>query len=210
MAKSRGVVLLGPDKNIEELTRRAKLGLVVADAPDVPFEKTLIVEPGTRVPWDLAPAAWHFLERWDAAVPLWQYQMTADDVGTPEERKATAEVIRDLRVPLHSVELLFVRRNEAGIALVNAWKAELTDGAEKRLAFLRALYRVKPRVCVLPTTWLVEVRRAGQQTAAWSRVRSMNAGQPLVLVELEPGRFVKCHRGDEERVLAHFQRQRGG
>jgi hypothetical protein len=32
---------------------------------------------------------------------------------------------------------------------------------------------------------------------------------PLVQVELEPGRFVKCHRGDEERVRAIFKLQRG-
>lgn len=202
---AKGIVLRGEDHTVEVRAKAAGLEVVAADGYELPFAKTLFVEAGTRVPWDLLPAAWHFLERWDVAVPLWKYGTLAGDVGTPAEREATKAITRDLRLLLHSVELLFVRDNEAGRALVGALAEE--EG-NRRLAFLRAMYRVKPRVCVLPVTWLAEVRQQSKQVLH-ARPRSPNAGKPLVRVEIEPGRFVKCHEGDEEKVLAHFEQIRG-
>lgn len=208
----QGIVLYGgDDEAIAGRAKAARLKFGQRDqAPgELPYDKTLLVAAGTRVPWDLLPAAWHFLDRWDAAVPLWRYGKTAQDVGTPEEREATRAVVHDLRVLLHSVELLFVRRNATGKALVAAWVQELgSDGADRRLAFLRAVCQVKPRLCVLPTSWLAEVHAASRQ-ALHGRLRPANAGAPLVTIELEPGRLVKCHAGDEEKVLAQFRSQRG-
>lgn len=204
-----GVVLRDKDETIQGRARKHKLPVTISQAFDLPWEKTLFVEPGTTVPFDLLNAAWHFLTRWDAAVPLWRYGETAEDVGTAKERKATKDIVRDLRVLLHSTELLFVRRNEAGQALVACWEEELQRGENQRLAFLRAVYQVKPRLCVLPVTWLAEVHRRSNQHLM-GRVRSPNAGQPLVALELQPGRFVKVHKGDEERVLAQFEKQQAG
>jgi hypothetical protein len=173
------------------------------------YGKTLLVEAGTKVPWDLLPAAWHFLERWDAAVPLWRYGVTAEDVGTKEDRARTTEVVRDLRVLLHAVELVFVRDNADGRALMAAWveasapSAGSGDGSatgDKRLAFLRAMYRVKPRMCVLPRSWLAEVQARSVQDA---RLRKKRTG-PLVRVEVMPGRYVQCKLGDEDRVKRQF------
>lgn len=205
----RGIVISGgglpggsKDAVIESRARKAGLQVVCDDSLPLAFEKTLFVEAGTRVPFHLLNAAWHFLERWDAAVPLWRYGVLAADVGTTGERQATQAVIRDLRVLLHATELLFVRKNEAGQALLAAWLAE--EG-ERRLAFLRALYTVKPRLCVLPATWLLD---GAPQAAASRRGAPMHAGRPLVRVELQPGRFVKVHEGDEEKVIAQFQQQK--
>jgi len=209
----KGILIHGGED--ETIARRAKaMGLKVAGgAIEEPFEKTLIVEAGTRVPWDLLPAAWHFLERWDAAVPLWRYGVLAADVGTAYDRECTKIVIRDLRVLLHSVELLFVRRNEAGAALVETWQQEMGNDPDKeldkRLAFLRALYRVKPRLCVLPISWLAEVHDQSRRMMHRGQVQRPK-GQPLVRVEVEPGRFVKCNPGDEEKVLNFFEDQRAG
>lgn len=210
--KDRGIVLRGPDEVIESRARRAKLEVIIKDGYGVPFDKTLIVDPGTRVPWDLLPAAWHFLDRWDAAVPLWKYGMTAADVGTDEDRRQTAEIVRDLRVLLHSVELLFVRKNEVGAHLMYEWAAQVEAGGDRRLAFLRAMYLVKPKLCVLPTTWLVGVRGSGTGNQGWRRGRAVptNGGKPLVQLEVEPGRIVKVHAGDEEKTLARFEQQKRG
>lgn len=246
--REKGIVLLGKDATIAAKAKNMKLPVLVDDSMPLAFGKTLFVAPGTRVPWDLLGAAWHFLERWDAAVPLWRYGVTAADVGSKEERKRTAEVVRDLRVLLHSVELLFVRDNEDGRALVDAFREEmgfpLTPGdcaveemgspltpalspegeGERRLAFLRALYRVKPRVCVLPRSWLAEVMRRSSQDAraraglprsgrasrgdrpAGGR-RGLRPASELVKCEVLPGRFVKCRKGDEEQVKARFQKR---
>jgi len=207
-----GLLIIGKqDKAAEGGARRGGLGIEYGQAPALPFDKTLIVQSGTRVPWGLVPAAWHFLERWDAAVPLWRYGQTAADVGTPAERKQTAAVVRDLRVLLHSVELLFVRDNDDGRALVECYRRELVDSSEPRLAFLRALYQVKPRLCVLPTSWLAEVDQRSKQDARARVFGPPRTSGPLVSVEVAPGRYVKCAAGDEEKVVAQFaQRRRRG
>lgn len=211
----KGIVLYGAknDDVIQQRGKAAGLKVTVVNFPpqELPFDKNMIVQVGTRVPWDLLPAAWNFLERWDAAVPLWRYGILAQDVGTPEERKRTQEVVRDLRVLLHSYELLFVRRSEAGIRLVDQWRLECEGGCDRRLAFLRAFYIVKPRLCVLPTTWLAEVQGHSKQAAAQARVgRVQRTGGALVRLELEPGRIVKVRPEDVQTVLANHQRQKAG
>jgi hypothetical protein len=205
----KGILLLGKDDVIESRARRAGTAVQYGDSPSLPFEKTLITVPGTRVPWDLLPTAWDLLEHWDAMVPLWCYNTTAANVGSEEECKTTKSIVRDLRVLLHAYELLFIRKNAAGSALMETWKREMEGGGEKRLAFLRALYQVKPRLCILPTSWLVNVRSVSLHTLSRGRIGpAHNKVKPLVLVELEPGRFVKCHIGDEERVRAAFSQYR--
>jgi hypothetical protein len=203
----KGILLLGGHDPVIEGRARAAQGIevVMSDRPQLLWEQTAIVEAATRLPFDLLPAAWGFLEKWDAAVPLWRPGVLAADVGTAGEREATAARIRDLRVPLLACELLFVRRNEAGQALIAAWLEEMQGGPDKRLAFLRANYRVKPRVCVLPASWLVENRPTQRPVA-----KPGPKARPLVQVELEPGRFVKVHAGDEQRALEMFERQRKG
>lgn len=213
----KGITVRGDDKDLTHRARAAGLG--VADdgwSTAIPFAKTLIVTAGTRVPWDLLPHAWHFLERWDAAVPLWRYGITAADVGTSGERAKTKAVVGDLRVLLHSTELLFVRQNEAGQALVAAWRQEMAPAeageGEERLAFLRALHLAKPRVCVLPISWVAAVRQMAQQDVIRARRNQerVRETRPLVTVTVAPGRLVKCYAGDEERVLAHYERQQKG
>lgn len=210
----KGILLYGGDDEvIQKRGKAAGLKVQAIDFPphELPFDKTLIVQAGTRVPFDLLPAAWHFLERWDAAVPLWRYGVLAQDIGTPEERKLTQAVVRDLRVLLHSYELLFVRNNDLGVQLVSQWRHECEGGCDKRLAFLRAFYVIKPRLCVLPTTWLAEVQGYSKKEAAQARAgRVQRSGGSLVRVELEPGRWVKVRPEDVATVLANHQRQKAG
>jgi hypothetical protein len=205
-----GILLTGPDELIESRAKGAKLAVVISDDYALPFEKTLIVEPGTRVPFDLLPAAWHFLDRWDAAVPLWRYGVLAQDIGTATDQAPTRAVIRDLRVLLHATELLFVRRNEAGESLVKTWRGECAAGGDPRLAFLRALYQIKPRLCVLPTNWLAAnvSNQIGPIRSHGSITGQTPPHRALVSVELAPGRFVKVYAGDEEKALAQFAQQK--
>lgn len=205
---SKGLVLSGPDKTIEMMASSRRLGVTVDPGMGLAYDKTLFVDPGTEVPWDLLPAAWHFLERWDAAVPLWRYGVTAADVGPKTERKRTEAIARDLRVLLHAVELLFIRDNADGQALLEAYREELEGSQEKRLAFLRAFYRVKPRLCVLPRSWLARVFQRSKMDA--TALRGKRETVPaLVTVEIGPNRFVQCHEGDEQKVLAMVERRAG-
>lgn len=205
----RGIVLKEADSTIEARAKRAGLEVVIQEKNDgtIPFANTLYVAPGTGVPWDLLSSGWHFLKRWDAAAPLWRYGKVAADVGGPAEQKRTQKLTRDLRVLLYAHELLFVRDSPDGRALLTAWQEEMADGGEPRLAFLRAVYRVKPLFLALPRTWSSEVQRRDTERP----VRDQSGRSNLVRVEIGPGRYVRCKPGDEEKTLKQWRRQlRGG
>ena len=74
--------------------------------------------------------------------------------GEQADRDATAEVMADLRVPLYSKDLVYVRQCERSEELVDRWKTERGGNGDWRHAFLRALYEVKPLILALPTTWI--------------------------------------------------------
>jgi hypothetical protein len=190
-----------------------KLSVAVTVAQDwtLPWERTLFVAAGTCVPWDLVGAGFGFLERWDAAAPLWRYGATACTIGTPADQKRTQAVTHDLRLMVYAHELLFVRKSEAGEALISTWLAEYADGGDARLAFLRALYIVKPTFCALPRSWLADLaqrERSDQKAMLISRERHF--AEPLIRVEIAPGRFVQCHARDKEKVLEQYQQMAGG
>jgi hypothetical protein len=101
---------------------------------------------------DLFQAGFNLLARWQAAAPLWSYTELACHVGSEADREATKAVIRELRVPLYDTRVLFVRRCDDTRRLIELWLAECKRG-DARLAFLRAMYQVKPVLCALPAQW---------------------------------------------------------
>ena len=205
----RGIVLLGgEDKAVAAGAKAHKLGLVLRDEPCVPWDMTLLVEAGSAVPWKMLDAAWFYLQRWDAAAPLWRYGETAADVGTAEERERTKAIVHDLRVPLYSHELLFVRKNEVGQLLVATWAEELEGASEPRLPFLRAYYRIKPRLCALPATWRAELKDqfGPMQRRASARKRKVS-GEPLIQIQVAPGLTVQCRESEEQAIRERWAKR---
>jgi hypothetical protein len=202
---SVAVVLRKPDKVIEGKARSAKLPVLVMSDMRGPWaaDRVLIAEGGTAVPWEMLSAAWQFLERWDAAAPLWRYGTLAANLGTPAEQKRTQAIVRDLRIPAYACELLFVRNSPAGQELVRVWQDECQHG-DQRLAFVRALYLVKPLFCALPRSWLADVEQRSHQDARTMASITRLRGPALSKVEIAPGRWVRCRPGEEERVKAQF------
>lgn len=215
------LILREPDAKAQAQARRAGLTCIVSEElpSGIEFDRALIVEPGQMVQWHLVPYGMHFLERWDAAVPLWRYGVLAQDLGTTEERKRTQAVVRDLRVLLYAHELLFVRDSSGGRNLLRCWEEELAGSEEPRLAFLRALYRVKPIFCTLPQSW------AGQMTVRPARLQAITRTERreqvhivsprvgrnkppvgLVSVEVSPGVYVRCKPGQEADVLKRLKK----
>ena len=188
------IVIRSDDKTIRSRAKRLGIELVVTDSWEV-TGPTLFAT--STIPWDLVQAGFHFIERWDAAAPLWRYGKIASDIGTPSDQKRTRAITRDLRLLLYAPELLFVRDSDAGRALVETWRAECDpstsfdelrmqrSGGDERLAFVRALYMVKPIFCALPRSWLAEIqeRSVRDAKARSTRARSRSAGQGLVLVQ---------------------------
>ena len=185
---------------------------MVSDSWGLPYSRTLFVAPETVIPWDLVNSGMHFLERWDMAVPLWRYGVLAQNVGTTYEQERTQAVIRDLRVLLYAHELLFVRDSAAGRAFVETWRGDCAstngDAPEERLAFLRALYLVKPLFCALPRSWLADVQKRTDQDLRAARSKARSHQQVMVRVQVGPNSFVSCPEGQEEKTRERFARMR--
>lgn len=202
-----GIVIREADKFLEHEAARRQLAIMVSATWTPAYDGTLFVAPGTRVPVDLIEAGFRLLARWDVAAPFWRYGILAQDTGTPAERARTEAVIRDLRVPLYAHELLFVRKSAEGLRFLAIWRTEC-DGGDERLAFLRALYLVKPIFCALPRSWLAEIQARTAQDARVAKSRNMSHQAPLVKVQIGANSFVTCREGDEAATLARFQRMK--
>lgn len=214
----RGIVMRGADLAIVRRSKAAGLAIEVRADWSTGYDRTLFITEGVRVPWELVPQGFEFLDRWEVAAPIWRYDTLADDVAGGEgawsdERERTEAVAIDLRVPLYAHELLFVRESEGGTAFLDALRDEvLTAGPSReseRLAFLRALCRVKPLFVALPRSWLGTDRatRAPVSSRSWRRQPETRSG-PLVSVEVSPGVSVKCYAGDEETVRRQYAERR--
>ena len=206
-----GIVIHKADAVAEDKAKKLGMGVCVAQDWALPWPCTLFIAAGTCVPWDLVSAGFGFLERWDAAAPLWRYGATAGTIGTPADRKRTQAITHDLRLMVYAHELLFVRNSKAGQAFVSTWRAECAHGDE-RLAFLRALYIVKPMFCALPRSWLADLaqRERSDEKAMLVSRRDKHFAEPLIRVEIAPGRFVQCHARDKDKVLERYKRIMGG
>ncbi len=195
----KGIVIRKPDRDIEARAKRAGVEITVCDGWDIPFELTLFAGAGMAVPWDLLEAGFHFVERWDAAAPLFRYGVLAKDLGGPADRERTKALTIDLRIPVYEPRLLFVRTSNNGEKLVETWRDECGDGDEK-LAFLRALCLVKPKFLPLPASWQ---SRYGTPLAPLGR--EVGQRPQLVHVEVAPGRFVQCKPEEVELYKERFR-----
>ena len=170
---------------MEEAQRRG-LAVTVSEGwrlgPDgfkLPAARTLFVGEGICPPWDILQEGYALLERWDMAAPFSTMLVNgndalAADIVSADDRERTEALLGDLRVPIYSPGLLlFVRDSPAGRATLNAWLEECQRSTDERIAFLHAMWLVKPLFCALPRTWLAapEERAALKQPAPKKRRR---------------------------------------
>lgn len=132
---------------------KASVEVAVADDWSLRWPRSLFVAPSVEVPWDMVGVGFALVSKWDVAAPFARDGRLACDRGNVEDQQRTVAVIHDLRVPTYAHELLLVRAVGAGPAFLSAWRAEC-DGGDERLAFLRALAKVKPLFLALPRSWL--------------------------------------------------------
>ena len=163
--KTAGIVVRGSipqlwHDRLAEVIRLRVACVDDADAPfDLPFSECIIWTPDFELRPDLYAAGFSLLKVWQVAIPLLNYETLAADLGSEEEREATAEIIRDLRVPVRDTRLIFMRRCPDTARLLQRWHAERAGGGDERLAWLRAVYAEKPLVCDLPASWASNSRR---------------------------------------------------
>jgi len=159
-----GILVRGAisDEMREQITQATHLQWAfVTDEPLdnwLPFTETLIYKTTFTLRLDLLITGFNLLKKWQAAIPLWDYETLAAHVGTEQERDDTKAVIRDLRVPLRDTRLIFVRRCGDTRKLMDLWRDGCANRGHEQLAWMRAMYTVKPLVCDLPASWTGRVK----------------------------------------------------
>ena len=156
LPEETGILLLGSGR-IPKWAVALELE-TAAGGPGLPFAYTILWNPTVKPQGALLiTVALKTIAKtgWEIAVPIYSYNKLARDCGTSAERKLTKAVIHDLRVPVYNPGLMFVERNERTEALMSQWITEMShEGFDNRLAFMRALYKVKPFILPLPTIWV--------------------------------------------------------
>jgi len=126
------------DVKIEELTK-----------PGLIWERTAWIDSALELRPELLPIGFGMLETWQMAVPLYDYKVLAIHYGEADEREKTKKVVRDLRCLMYDTRLIFARNEPEPNKVFELWQKE----GGGLLAFLRAIYTVKPYILALPATW---------------------------------------------------------
>lgn len=121
-----------------------------------PFEcgRTLLWMPSADIRLEAFAPVIAWLDKWEVAVPLRPYSILAQHIGTEEERTASQPLLLDLRQPVYDSRVVLIRTCVRARDLIQAWaRKEMQAVGDSDLAFLRAVWRVKPLLLAMPTTW---------------------------------------------------------
>lgn len=139
---------------VQEAVRRQYPSLDIKEGFYFPSRRMLFWDTSAKMRAELVMVGLNLLKHgWQVAVPLMDYDTLARDVGDEEDRARTEEMLHDLRVPVYDTHVIFARRCEDTINLLEIWQEEKGGGGHDGLAFLRSLHRVKPLVNALPPFW---------------------------------------------------------
>ena len=135
-----------------------KLDVITRERADsIPYDLTVFWDGKKATPrGHLVGVTLGVLQRtqFDLAVPFWSYNKLANYHKPAAEAAATKRVIHDLRVPTYETRLMFWKRNATTEQLMRQWVKEREGKSNAALAFMRAVYKVKPRLLPLPVTWM--------------------------------------------------------
>ena len=132
------------------LTSYSESNILEEMHPSVSWERNCWIHSSLQFRPELIAIGMGLLDRWQICVPLMDYGILAMSLDVNEAEKVrTKEIIRDLRVMCYDTRLMFYRNEPEVTRLIELWRKE----GSTPLAFLRALYTVKPFILALPTTW---------------------------------------------------------
>lgn len=128
----------------------------------LPYENvTVLLKPNYYITWKAIEAGLLRItnfedtdaEPWEMMAMLFDNNVTADDVGTEDERAKTKELIGDLRLPVYDTDILWVRKTDSTEAVIDRWVKELETSNDEKHSFLRALYAERAMMLTLPSGW---------------------------------------------------------
>ncbi len=114
---------------------------------------------GGKLRTELLPISFELLKKWEIAIPIGNFDILAEHIGSEQDRVLTKSVLGDLRVPLYDVQQIYARRCPAVKKLFKDWdleKAKITGG-DPRLSFIRALYVNPLLILALPPSWITGI-----------------------------------------------------
>lgn len=130
------------------------LEIVYSDDVEIPFSETLIYNTKlNKLRIELLPIGFKWLKSFQVILPLLDYTTLAIHLGNSDDQLKAKEILKELRVPVYDTRLMFVRRCDETKELLSRWKAHKGNFTDDKLAFLCALYEVKPLHLALPNTW---------------------------------------------------------
>lgn len=149
-----GILVVGDEDKGRKTLEPIKTEIdIVYGVINLPFQYTVIWNTELPLVVDKILVGLMLLQTWEMAIPFFDYDTLAANVGSEEERNKTKAVIRDLRVPLYDTRLMFVKTTRETQYLIDTWVEEMRNGADEKHAFLRNLYKIKPLILALPTSW---------------------------------------------------------
>lgn len=189
-----------------------------------PFDQTLYVDADTV--FKSSPlCGFAMLDNgWDLVVAETQTRSLADPIAGASEAKWTAGWLKTEDLLYHNSGMIFWQRNERTDGAFDLWSEEWLrfQNWDEQVALLRALLRSEAVFRTVPYVWNCRDRREAFMLHHWfgtghartggksGHVRATHfAGRPMVAVEVAPGRWIKCHAGDEEKIKEGFL-TRGG
>src|SRR5690606_30872001 len=123
--------------------------------PELLFSETLIYNSNANyIRPELIPIGFKWLDKFQLCVPLFDYKTLAIHVGNNNDRDIAKNILKELRVPLYNTHLIFARRCDETKELFTLWQEYSEQITDTNLAFLCALYQVKPVHLALPSEWI--------------------------------------------------------
>ncbi len=120
--------------------------------PLISYPKTLMWNGKEAIRPEFIADGFGLLDTWELAIPIWDYDQLARDIGSKSDRNKAETIVHDLRVPCYHPFAFFCRKCQAVEAVLAEWAKSTIQDA--RLALLCAIYMVKPLILALPTTWV--------------------------------------------------------
>lgn len=129
--------------------------IMLGDELEIPFSETLLYNSKLKkLRVEMLPIGFKWLKSFQIIISLLDYTTLAIHLGNSNDQLKAKEILKEMRVPVYDTNLIFIRRCDETKELVSQWKENRTIFTDDKLAFLCALYQVKPLHLALPNTWI--------------------------------------------------------
>lgn len=140
------------EKQITETIQHIDISF--SDTPKLPYSETLIYYPKkTKLRPELIHVGFYHLENWQVIIPIFDYVTLAKDIGNEKDQELLNKILPETRIPVYNPYLMYVRRCDDTLTLMDKYKEYSEQFTDDRLSFLAAMYETKPLLLAVPDNW---------------------------------------------------------